>query len=629
MARDGQIVLAGKPYEIVADTALPRGKRAYVRNVRPSQPSDRGLIKSESWDLPGPIGLSREGPDGRLGHDYSDNLETQYDDLLTSSAAANNLTLSTLDPPAGGATAAFGGFVFGGGANTAAEAAFGGGTADATVGNLTHIDQQAGYLFFHRGPFSTQVSNAWAVVATKAHAARVKGAVNWQGFGWVGLGANSPLQKRTGVTASGSTYADVSISGTSIYAGALKRGTDRLWFVNDNTNQARFTADAFVSASNAFSVGDDGRALTGIGTLGPFAVFGAEDGIFGFTDAGKPVIVQDLEEYISTNNGAQHVEMWGWEYYLTQLGLFAWTPNIVNPVGLETLKGFEGAIDGRPTALGKFRDGLVAAYLTTGGDTYIVLGLFGPNTDRTGLPLWYPFKKLSAIETHCISGVAAPFSTNPNIIVGRGSNAARYVMGRRGRDIADANYVFSTEGGTWFGTTMMRLNGVHANLRSASFFTENCTPLNTWQLAVSCDGAAYRDVGSAVYTNGHQIVRPVSGSPPGPREDVDFHFIKPRLTQVAGSATAPPQIRGKLTLYWDERPDTITEIAVYVYLRDERMWDEIVALTEHERSTPIEVSLPGRRETFYGMVSDVRQAVDVSGDAQQAVALSIQLWDVV
>ena len=626
MARDGEIMLAGKRYDIVADEELPRGARAYVREVRPSQLSDRGRINSASWNVSGPIGYSREGIDGRLGHDYSDNLETMYDELLTSSAAGNDLTLSTLDPPAGGATAAFGGFVFGGGVNTAVEAAFGAGTADATLGNLTHIDQQALHLFFHRGPFSTQVNRSWSVVDTVIHAAVVEGAVNWQGFGWVGLGANSPLQKRTGVTATGSTYTSVQISGTDVNAGELKRGTDRLWFVNANTNQARFTPDAFVAASNPFSVGDDGRRLTGIGTLGPFTIYGAEDGVFGFTDAGKPVVVQDLEEYPSLNNGSQHVEMWGWDYYIDELGLFAWTPNVVNPVGVEALKGFEGPPDGRPTAVGKFRDSILAAYLTTSGDTYIFRGRFGPDTDATGQPLWFPFKKLTGVESHCISGTAAPFSTNPNIIVGRGSNATRYVMGRRGRDIADANYVFSTGGGQWFGTTMMRLNGLRANLRQAAFFTEDCTPLNTWQLAVSCDGGAYVNVGSPVYTDGHQIVRPTSG--PLPRDDVAFHYIKPRLTQVAASSSAPPSIRGKLTLFWDERPETITEVKVYVYMRDEQMLDELFSLADRETTTPIEISLPGRTEALYGMVGDVKQAVDVGKDGRQAVALAVQIWDV-
>ncbi len=53
-----------------------------------------------------------------------------------------------------------------------------------------------------------------------------------------------------------------------------------------------------------------------------------------------------------------------------------------------------------------------------------------------------------------------------------------------------------------------------------------------------------------------------------------------------------------------------------------------MALASHERSTPVEVSLPGRSETFYGMVGDIKQAVDVKPDGQPAVALSVQLWDV-
>lgn len=619
MARDGEIALNGKRYGIVADTHIPTGKRAYVRGVRPSQASDPGRIAQAVWKLSGPLGASRENESGFLGHDYSDNLETLYEELLTSSPSPNNLTLTSADPAGSTTSAALGGFALG-------SAPLGGGTADVAAGNLTHIDQQASYLFFHRGPFSTQVNSSWTVVKTQTQDGPVQGAVNWQGFGWVGLGGNAPLQKRSGVTASGATYSDVSIGGNTIYAGDLKRGNDRLWFVNANTNQARYTPDAFVTASNAFTVGDDNRQLTGIGTLGPFTVFGAEDGVFGFTDAGKPVLVHDLDEIPSTNNGARHVEIWGWNYYITTLGLFGWTPNVTNPVGVEALKGFEGAIDGRPTAVGKFRDSLLVAYLTTGGDTYIVRGVFGPATDATGEPLWYPFKKLSSVECHCIHTVATPFSTNPNIIVGRGTNATRYIMGRRGRDIADGNYVFSTEGGTWFGTTMMRLNGLHANLRHAMFLTENCDANNTWQLAVSVDGGSYINVGSAVTTNGHQTVRPVSAG--APLSTVSFHTIKPRLTQVAASSSAPPQIRGRLTLVYDERPELITEIKVYVYVRDDSELDTLFDLAGHGQNSPIEVSLPDRSDTYYGFVASAEQATDIKVDTQQAVALTVHLWDV-
>ena len=615
MARDGEIYLGGQRYQVLADADLPRGKRAYVRESRPSQTSDPGRISSAVWTLSGPLGFSRERDDHILACDYTDNLDTIYEELLTSSPAGTNMTLSTQDPSSFSGTALLGSVLLGTGT-----APLGGGTADVTAGNLTHIDQQASYLFFHRGPFSTQVNSSWSLVETVVHDAQVQGAATWQGFGWVGLGANSLMQKRTGVTSSGSTYSDVS----AVYAGDLKRGTDRLWYVAADTNKAGYTPDAF-SSTATFTVGDDGRALNGIGTLGPFTVFGAEDGVFSFTDAGKPVVAQDLEDYLSPNNGLRHMEMWGWDYYVTQLGLFAWTPNVTNPVGLEALKGFEGAIDGRPIAIGKFRDSLIVSYLTTGGDSYLVRGIFGPNTDATGEPQWYPFKKLSSVESHYVGGVASPFVTNPHIIAGRGTNAVRYVMGRRGRDIADSNYVFSTEGGTWYGTTLMRLNGMHANLRYATFFTENCTALNTWQLAVSCDGDDYVNVDTAVVTNGHQVVRPVAGN--RPRDDVDFHMIKPRLTQVAASSSSPPQIRGKLTLYFDERPETITEIKVYIGVTENQL-DSIFELADHNQSTPIEISLPGKAGVLFGIIADVKQAVDVSLDAQQAVALSIHLWEV-
>ena len=617
MADEGSIRIAGTQYSIAYDVTLPSGKRAFQRALRPSQASDASRIGQMTWQLGGtPIGRSREGEDGILATDYADNIETLYDDLLTASPSPNNVTLTTRDPSSS-ASAKWAGFKWGG-------AKFAGGGATSTAGNAEFSASSAGYLFIGRGPFLTQISSAWAVVKTTVMGSIIEGMATWQNYIWVGLGAGAALQKITGIGSTGSTNSDVSVSSSTIYSGYLKRGNDRLWLVDAQNNQMRYTFDPFTTISNAFTVGDDSRQLTGIGTQGPYTIVGAEDGIFGFTDSGKPVNIHDLDGEESLNNGAQSVTMWGWTYMITDLGVIAWTPNVANPVGLESLKNFDGAIDGRPTAIGKHRDDLYVAYLTTAGDTYIVRGRFGPATESTGLPTWYPFKKLSSVECDLITATPRSFSTNPNIVVGRGTNIARYIMGRRGRDIADSNYLFSTEGGTWYGTTATRAQSLHKFLRYAMFFTEDCDATKTWQLAVSCDGYSYVNVGNPVSTNGHQVVRPVTGGKPLPT--ATFHTIKPKLTQVNDSTTTPPLIRGHLTMVYDERPDMIEEVQAFIYLESDQAWGNLKKLVGHETEVPGGVSLPGDRTAQYGFLTELGPMQDVNKDGVLMAQVSIQMW---
>lgn len=615
MATDGFIVINGQSFPLVQDSLLPAGKRALRRSLRPSQPSDPARMGHARWQLGGvPLGRSREGDDGFLGLDYADNIECLYDDLLTASPAPNNLTLSSDDPPGIATNAFYGGPKYG-------AAKYGGGTAAVEAGNATHADMQGGYLFVGRGAYDTQINSSFAVVNTVALDGIIAGKAFWQTFGWLGLGSGALLKKRVSVTSSQATYSDVA----GYYVGDLKRGNDRLWFVDAQNNVAKYAFDDFTTVGplNGVIVGDDARALTGIGTMGPYTIFGALDGVFGFTDAGKPVTIDDLDGEDSVNNGLRHASIWGWEYYITDLGLKAWTPNVSNPVGPEALFGFEGPIDGRPTAVWKWRENLFAAYLTTAGDTYIIRGVYGPATEGTGQPLWYPFKKLSSVECHLLYSTPRAFATNPRIVAGRGTNMTSYIMGRRGRDIADSNYQFSTEGGDWYGTTMMRGQHLHNNLRYASFFTEQCSSTKSWQLSVSPDGGAYVNIGSAVTSNGHQIVRPVSGGVP--LTTVDFHTLKPKLTQVNDSATTPPQIRGHLEICWDERPDMVEEISVVLHLENPQWWSTLRTLAGHSTETPIALSLPGDTATYYGFVTDAVEE-DLKGDGVLGASLSLILW---
>lgn len=178
---------------------------------------------------------------------------------------------------------------------------------------------------------------------------------------------------------------------------------------------------------------------------------------------------------------------------------------------------------------------------------------------------------------------------------------------------------------------MMRSPNTHKYLRLATFVTENCDDSNTWQLAVSADGGSYVNVGSAVSSNGHQTVRPVSGG--APLSTVAFHNVKPRLTQTAASSTAPPQIRGPLEVIYDERPDMVEEVFVTVLLGQrgnrtaEQDYDALESLADHSQGTPVTVRLPGESAVRYGFVVGLDNARDITGDQVRAVDLRLVVWE--
>ena len=98
MPAAAQIGINGNNYSLAGEDLLPRGKRSYLRRLRPLQDSEPGIPRTVRWTLSGPIGKSREGADGSLGHDHG-TLETRYDGLLTSLGAITTLSVSSSDPP--------------------------------------------------------------------------------------------------------------------------------------------------------------------------------------------------------------------------------------------------------------------------------------------------------------------------------------------------------------------------------------------------------------------------------------------------------------------------------------------------------------------------------------------------
>lgn len=628
MPGSNQILIAARNYSIAGQDLMPRGKRSYLRRDRPVQESDPGIPKTARWTLSGPIGLSREGPNGELGHDYG-TLETRYDGLLTSLGAVSTLSLSTSDPPLGASSAMLGTTLMLG------TRVLGGGTSLSDPTTITHIKEMTSYLFVGRGGFVSQVNpSTWALVATRAMSAGVRGMALWFNKLRIGLGGTAALSTVTSPTTTGATYTAQQVAGSDVLAKEMVVGNDRLWMVRadsagTNENLMRFTADDFASISSGFTVGDRGINATGIGVMGGgIGIAGSEVGIWGYTDEGVPFnLVTALRDAQSTDNGRQFAQQNGWTYATTSLGLYALRGLTANPIGIgsDSMKGFEG-FDGVPVAILPWREATFVCYEDSAGTTWRILrGIFNPDfTPGTGELDWYPFASRTNAAVRVIAATSTP--TLPTICWGEGADTlARIAQGRGGRDISDASYTFSTAGGQWFGSTMMRDQHVRKTARWARVFAENTDASNTFRIAVAFDGGSYTNLGSAaITTTGAQKVLPstITSAPTG-------FTPKPRITQVAASSTTPPQLRGFLEIGYDERPDKVIEIAAVLSPISDAELTRLRLLADADDSTgrqPVEIKLPEDSTTRYGYVVAVEEQ-DLTDARVTGAAVTLVLVD--
>lgn len=515
---------------------------------------------------------------------------------------------------------------------------------DPYASGAKFFNDDGGYIFIGSGARVAQVDPAdMSMIVSSGRGSTITDMVaEWGGQGLIARGSDDVAQSRSAITSAGSTYTDI----TSVSASRMEPGSDRLWIVDASggadDGQVKFALGALTSAnlSNPFQVADPSATTTGLHATGPYMMVAFDRGLNSFTSAGKAVrYMPNLRDFKSRFNGISGDEGFqGWYYLATQLGLYAISieGNVVNPVGPgEGLagQGFEGGIDGFPTAVKFIGENLFVAYLTTAGDTYIFRGTFGPDTAGTGRPEWFTFYKLSQVS--CFGIGMTSLRTNPTLLVAEDDDYAWFTLGRRGRDIADANYVFDVGGGTWYGSTMMRGAGKLINVRGGKFFTENCDANNTWQLAVSMDEGSYVNVGSAVITDGLQSVIPTDGaSPPVPLSTVSGSYLKSKLTQVAASSTAPPQLRGFLDIEYDERPETIEEHQFLIIIGGgdfdkDTEWTNLKNLYDRGNAnaqTPQTFTLPEDNAVAYGFVTDISERIDIDGKGTQGVYVTLQEW---
>ena len=780
MPRDDQVALAGVVYDLVHDDQVPRGKRMWEREVIKSDISDPGVIKTARWDISGPVGVSREGPDGYLGVDYAIDLDHRYRQLLTSGPKRNALTLTTLSsrqeivptsditktnwsegagdadgsafdeldegsgsvdstgtywkvgtdsdfltvglaspastvPTGVSVTAALNSFVIGvqlkhtttsehndweirlyqgttvlwsrtrtnssitdwlsvteslpqsvadqitdwtdlriGIRRSGAPASAGGEMHVSALwlvvpatdgGHVVSMVEDRSQFFVSRGSFTTQINPTDMLeVDSEDHGAPVKSSVVWAGAGYVALDKDADIDKRTAVTAASSTYSAVS----GVDARALAVGANKLWLVDAGKNTAadentvKFATAAVTGAgnlSNPIRVIDPGSDATGIYTQGPYALFGYERGVNSYTDRGTPTELLDaIKKFPSVQNAGQGASLWGYTYIATELGLYAVNVarGFANPVGPgEGLRGqdFEGPLDGFPTAVETLGELLFVAYRNADGSSWTYIGQFGTETGTTGRPEWYTFRRLPSTECNEIGIIAS--RPNPTVVLAEDGDVSWYTTSHQSRWIADSNYEFSVDGGTWYGTTMMRAAGMLINVRAIKFLTENCNANRTWQAAVSMDEGSYVDVGTFVSTNGLQTKRPsLSGAP---LATVSGSTLKPRLVQTNDSESTPAQIRGFLDIEYDERPETVgkhvfaikmnrqSSAKIYAALRD------LIDRRKAAGKTPQQIVLPGGDDPVdrqYGYVTDISGVTDIDGKGTQVVFVTVLDWTI-
>jgi len=649
----GELSLDGRRYAIVSETLLPSGTRSIQRNFRATNVTDPARLRRVSWDIWGPIGSSRQSMSGgMLRTDYVQNLDTRWPKRLISKGARNAIDLSGQDPSPSIGYSIYDEFVF-----DESDYFFDSGPL---ITNTQYFDEQAGSIFAHRGYVSTQVYiPTWSAVNSQLWSAPVAGAASWYGYGRVGLGGSQPIQTRTGVTSTSAIYTDTEdLTNTLVYGTAMVPGSDRLWFINANSagtnnNWVIYTLDSFETLSAPLQVGDPLVNATGIGPFGPFTFFGSETGLYTFTDQGKPIpLSRALANHKSLLNGAQWADPgWGWNFAITDIGLRAVNGTTDNPVGIgERMRAFTGH-NGVPTAVWAERGELFVAYLTTSNDTYIYRcvfstsaaeGAYGAQTASTGQPDFYPMHYLPNTQVEAI------FSTNSTadttLMWGEDSNMAYETISRIGRDDLMPTRVYSTEGGTWYGTELDVDPNLLKTLRLVRLRTVSMEPGDNWTVGVVFDpedGNDYVDIGT-VYDDGVQTIYPVLNY--YPLASMTGRTIKPRLTQVAGgsnSSSTPPEINGQMELEYDERPAIIEEIVVLIELTgtnytNNEVMDTFSLLMSQQSSGPFRITLPddippgGGGQQRWGMVADVRNRHDLKtrdGNGIECVELTLHMWN--
>jgi hypothetical protein len=644
---------------MIADSEIRGGKRAIERQFLDANGSGPVRRQRVEWAIHGPLGASLESSAGYLGVNFTRNLDTRWYQRLIPTAEQNLVDLTGDDPPG------IDGSVFDEGIFDTSY--FGSPLGSGTSGDgpdVVVFAEQNNYLLVMRGSLLTQVDTTttpWTVVSTTALDADALDADHWRGTVKIALGTTAAMQRVVGATSSGVVLADVTATtpAETVYASAIKRGSDRAWYVNANQAQstynfAGFTLDDFVNLANPFQVGDPTAGMNGIGPFGPLTMFGGMDNLYSFTDQGKPVpLSRALYNHHSVWNGNQWADPgWTWNFATSAIGLRAVSPGgIDNPVGIgETMRQFTGH-NGIAYTVYSERGELWVIYYTTGGAIYGYRGTFGQETAGSGQPLLFPwFYKASSWSQAMFSTVTGAADQGVFIIRGDGTNLVYSLIASDGRDDLYPSYTYDITGPfAAYMTTLNRNANLQKTLRLARFRARNLTSGSSWALAFAFDAnqtditnATYVTVGT-VTTNGPQTLTPVSAG--APLANISGRTMTPRLTLVAGGSgadTTPPEISGTLEVEYDERPEQYEQINVACYFTspsgrpESEIWSLLASLLGQDVPAPITLQIPDNLPpgvstasgggTYYAHLTGVTKRTDVTRDDVEGYSLQFDCW---
>ena len=510
---------------------------------------------------------------------------------------------------------------------------------DTEAARVIAIDEDRGQLFVTRGTHETQVNPSdMAEVENNDRSAVIVDTAFAGGEGLVSFGTAQAVQRRATVTPAGATYAAVS---GNPKAHQIRFGADRLWFVDADADDGalKFSFDGLVAISNVNRAGDQSVAPTGLGVYGPYVMVGRRNGYFGFTEAGQSVrTIEGMEDFPSALNGAASDSAFGWHYVAHRLGLGALVPGAIdNDVGPMNILTFEGPIDGVITAVKRWKNALWIALLTdpedvASGTLWILRGVFNPQiTPATGQLDWYTVDELVGAECYALGATAGRTTAQATLVRGSGEDIAFYDLAFRDREIERSGYLYNTDGGEWFGSTLVRGPNRRKAIRQYHVRVKDVTSINTWTLAVQFDGSgSYSNVGSVINSgsDGIRTVKAVSGGVP---QNLSGFEIKPRFTQSATNAASPPTLEGFLDIEVDERPDNVEEVDATVILqgRDYALLNRYAIEASGEETLyrdPVKITFDDI-DTF-GFVMAVDDVQDVAGgDGAQRATAHIILWD--
>lgn len=505
-------------------------------------PKSDGL-QIASWRVYGPHFESYESPLGGLSIDYSDGVDTRWNDFSVLGPKTTALTLDSSGETAADAN----GMVLTDGMNATLYAIIIRGTdlGKVNVSTKAVIDVSA-MTAFATAP--TDIIKTKTAAGTEEISIAFANA-EYRVIATVGAGADTH--------AANSASAIIRIFGHGFpgdFIAALGRsggaGTrENVVYSIELTGSVTMAAPTLITKA---AIAED-LQFTGF----------ALDGVFWIpmTNRGPVYYDSDLLRYRfllpeqgqDTANGRQAMR---WSFlgtiYPTTTGL-RYQKNIFDggSIGPEVFKRNMSPVRGQPDGLSADARWLYASiYNPTTGDTYMACAR--PNMEGDGhseMLSWFTLYKVAGQErVKFVKDIdtAGNVLTNPEVWHGYGSDVMYFKKGRTDRWIDDSNYRYASSGSLYL-TEMRRFPYHTKRPRGFVIDTADCSSTQTVTVALKVDGRDAVTVGK-ITKNGRQWVNiPDIAGLQGER-------IQPVLTLATGSDSATPKVRGEFLLAYDLVP---------------------------------------------------------------------------